>query len=376
MIRILHYIGGLGFGGSQAFVMELYRAIDRNRIQFDFVVFPDQKDKVFYSEILAMGGRVFECPRFSMKDSLRFARWWYQLLREHPEYKVIHGHVRSSASVYTYVAHKCGRKVIVHSHSTSNGSGITAAVKKIMQYPIRYQADYLFSCSDKAGRWLFGTKALQQEKYQMVPNCICCKRFFFSMDQRRRIRNKYSISDSSLVIGHIGRFMQAKNHHFLLDIFAEIHQKYDNAILLLVGDGEMHSAIVDHCRELGLEDSVIFTGSQSDTPAFYSAMDVFVFPSLWEGLPVSVVEAQTSGLPCVISDVITNDVVLTDLVEKKALTEDATEWANVIMRKGQLTSRCLDAEKMNQLRVFDSNSVADSLTVFYGEAYSGGKVHE
>ena len=158
-IRIVHNIASLHLGGSQAFVMNMYRNIDRSKVQFDFVVTPETKEG-FYDEITNLGGKIFSCPRYKGTNHIQYNKWWDDFFNEHPEYKVIHGHVRSTASIYLKIAKRHGLVTIAHSHSTSNENGISAIVKRIMQLPIRKQADYLFACSDKAGKWLYGEKAI------------------------------------------------------------------------------------------------------------------------------------------------------------------------------------------------------------------------
>ena len=147
MTKILHYIGGVSFGGSQSFVMELYRKMDRSQLQFDFVVFPNEAGGI-EDEIKTLGGKIFVCPRYSGKNHFEFCKWWKDFLRDHPEYHVVHGHVRSCASIYLAIAKKAGLVTIAHGHSTSNGRGVSAVFKAILQLPIRHIAHHLFSCSD------------------------------------------------------------------------------------------------------------------------------------------------------------------------------------------------------------------------------------
>ena len=364
MIRVLHYIGSLHIGGSQAFVMEMYRKTDREKVQFDFVTFPDEKGG-HYQEILQLGGRVFECPRYKGTQHFAFCKWWDSFLREHPEYRIVHGHVRSCASIYMPIAKKRGCVTIAHSHSTSNGKGISALIKAILQRPIRYVADYLFSCSDKAGKWLFGEKAMHQANYRMIPNAVDCERFSFHEQTRLRIRRNLEISEDTFVVGHVGRFHEAKNHEFLIEVFKEIVQVHPNSKLLLIGDGELRHNIEQLCIECGIQEKVIFAGMQSDVASFYQAMDVFVFPSLWEGLPVGVVEAQSSGLPCLISETITKDVQLTDLVVYESLEKPAHEWAQKALLYANKERAGLTEQQTEQLKVFDSNQVAKELQEFY-----------
>lgn len=364
-IRVLHNIASLHFGGAQAFLMNVYNNIDREKVQFDFVVTPEEK-KDLYEQVEQMGGRIFVCPKYTGKNHFAYCRWWNDFFAEHPEYHVIHGHVRSTASIYLKIAKKYGLVTIAHSHSTSNGSGISAIVKNIMQLPIRHTADYLFACSDKAGKWLYGEKATKQPNYRMIPNGVDLKRFAFHEEKRRQMRNQLGIAEDTFVVGHIGRITVPKNHQFLVELFAAYHKENPQSRLLLVGDGELFEAVQQQCTQLGIREAVIMVGSKTNTEDYYQAMDIFVFPSLWEGLPVSVVEAQANGLSCLLSDVITRDVDLTDQVKYLSLNEKS-RWINEIARACPKPRTAASPENRRKLQPFDASVVAKQLQDFYLE---------
>ncbi len=361
-IRIVHNIASLHLGGSQAFVMNMYRNIDRSKVQFDFVVTPETKEG-FYDEITNLGGKIFSCPRYKGTNHIQYNKWWDDFFNEHPEYKVIHGHVRSTALIYLKIAKRHGLVTIAHSHSTSNGNGISAIVKRIMQLPIRKQADYLFACSDKAGKWLYGEKAITQQNYYMIPNGVDLKRFEFDVNKRNQMRMTLGIKKDMMILGHIGRLSTPKNHKFLLNVFNKYHKINSNSKLLLVGDGELFDCIKEHIDKLNISDAVIMTGSKQNTEDYYQVMDIFVFPSLWEGLPVSVVEAQANGLQCLISDVITHDVDLTDLIQYLPLDEEL--WLGAIVEAHKKKRMGLTNENIQRLQPFDALTVANKLQEFY-----------
>ena len=361
-IRIVHNIASLHLGGSQAFVMNMYRNIDRSKAQFDFVVTPETKEG-FYDEITNLGGKIFSCPRYKGTNHIQYNKWWDDFFNEHPEYKVIHGHVRSTASIYLKIAKRHGLVTIAHSHSTSNGNGISAILKRIMQLPIRKQADYLFACSDKAGKWLYGEKAITQQNYYMIPNGVDLKRFEFDVNKRNQMRMTLGIKKDMMILGHIGRLSTPKNHKFLLNVFNKYHKINSNSKLLLVGDGELFDCIKEHIDKLNISDAVIMTGSKQNTEDYYQVMDIFVFPSLWEGLPVSVVEAQANGLQCLISDVITHDVDLTDLIQYLPLDEEL--WLGAIVEAHKKKRMGLTNENIQRLQPFDALTVANKLQEFY-----------
>lgn len=208
---------------------------------------------------------------------------------------------------------------IIHSHNTSSGKGIRAAIKNIMQFPLRYQADVLLACGRSAGEWLYGKRACASERFHILPNAVELEKFRYVQAVRYRIRKELSCQDTELVIGHVGRFEEQKNHKFLLKVYAQIHRHRPDSRLLLIGEGLLEAEIRQWAKRLNLEESVYFMGNRNDVHKLMQAMDIFLFPSLFEGLPVTVVEAQASGLPVLMSDQITDEVMVTDLVHKLPL---------------------------------------------------------
>ena len=231
--------------------------------------------------------------------------------------------------MYFPVAHKFGVKTIIHSHSTSNGTGLKAIVKKVLQYPLRRMSDYFFGCSVKSGIWLFGKNATDGDRYYTLPNSIDTSRFKFDPNIRDAVRKELDLGDKKTFI-HVGRLHEAKNHGFLLELFAEINKKDENTILLCLGDGDLLGDIRKKIDTLGISESVKMLGSRPDVERYLMAADAFLFPSLWEGVPVTVVEAQAAGLPCFVSDRITDDVCLSKLVEKITIDYGVEPWLNKI----------------------------------------------
>ena len=290
-------------------------------------------------------------------------RSWDGFFKEHPEYRILHSHVRSYASLYLPVAKKNGLKTIIHSHSTSNGSGLSSLVKRALQYPLRYQGDVLMSCTREAGAWLYGEKACRGENFFLLNNGVDTSRFSFNEEGRRRCRKELGVEDK-LVIGHVGRFHEAKNHAFLLDCFSALRRLRPDAMLLLVGDGELRGHIEDRIRELGLEAWVLLTGSRSDVAELMWAMDALAFPSKWEGLPVTVVEAQAAGLPCFISDRISRTVDISPLVHRLGI-EDAGLWARELAKPRPRQKVAGDIINAG----YDINDSADRLSRLYEKLY-------
>lgn len=332
MIRILQMIGSLNVGGSQTMIMNIYRNIDRTKMQFDFVL-DHPKETYFAEDVKALGAKIYTMPLFNGANAAEVKRDWNNFFYMHPEYKVLHSHVRSYASLYLPVAKKHGVKTIIHSHNTFNGTGAVALAKNALQFPLRKQADILMACSTEAGRWLFGDKALSSDRYLFVPNAVDKERFSYSEEKRAAGRKALGFGDE-FVIGHVGRFSEAKNHEFLIEIFAKVMEKEPKAKLVLIGEGALQRATAEKAVQLGVADNVIMTGNRNDVPELLAAMDVFAFPSKWEGLPVTLIEAQAAGLPCLISDTISPDVDISPLVKRLPI-ESADVWAEEILKKHQ-----------------------------------------
>lgn len=375
-IRILQVLGRLDRGGAETMIMNLYRHMDREQLQFDFVIHTE--DVCDYTEeVLQLGGRIYSMKPFRVSTALAYRKQWRLFFREHPGYRVIHGHMRSTASLYLSEAKRAGLVTIVHSHNTSSGSGIAALVKNVLQYPLRYQADYLFACGRKAGEWLYGKKACDSPRFRLLLNGIETDRFRFLEAVREEKRHELGIGADDLVFLHIGRMEEQKNHKFLLEIMREIAGMRGKNVLqegresgacgeqrpvrlLLCGCGPLEEELRAQAAEAGLleEDrerngmsegrqgehpvSVRFLGVRDDIPALMMASDAMIFPSLFEGLPVTVVEAQTAGLPVLMSDTVTDEVILTDLVRTMSLREDAHSWARQALKMAEGTSRAAE----------------------------------
>ena len=360
MIRILHVLGGLERGGAETMVMNLYRAIDRTQIQFDFIIHTEEH-QAYYSEICDLGGKIYSFPKYNGKNYFAVKKNWNSFFVNHPEYKILHSHIRSYASLYIPVAKKHGVKTIIHSHSTSNGKGFLSIVKRFMQYPLRNQADFYMGCSKEAGEWLFGKKVVKSDRYFMLQNAIDVEAYRFNDVIREKYRSELGLKDELTFI-HVGRFHPAKNHEFLLTVFAEIHKRNDNTKLILVGDGDLRPEIERQISDLQLGSSVILTGSRSDVPKLLQAADCFLFPSRWEGLPVTVVEAQASGMPCLISNRITKDVNVSPLVKYLSIDNGADIWVNSL---DEIDYSRQDAIELIKNARFDISSTAIWLQNFY-----------
>lgn len=327
-IRVLQVLGGLNRGGAETMVMNLYRNIDRNKIQFDFIKHTESKC-AYDDEIKELGGRIYSIPKYKVYNHFQYKKAWNNFLKKHPEYKIIHGHVRSTATIYLKIAKKYGLYAIAHSHSTSSGKGIKAIIKNMLQFRIRYIADFFMGCSQDANEWLFGKKIANSEKCFVLPNAIEVEKYKYNEEIARKIKAEFNIKNDEIVVGHIGRFSYMKNHKFLIEIFEKLC-KTENCKLLLVGDGELKNDIQNIVKNKHLENKVIFTGVRSDVNEILQAMDIFVMPSIFEGLPVTLIEAQASGVPSLIANTITKEVDITPLIYRENLKNEPLIWTNKI----------------------------------------------
>lgn len=327
-IRIVQVLGIMNYGGAENFIMNVYRNIDRSKVQFDFVVHTSETG-AFDSEIESLGGKIYHCPKFSWKNYFLYKKWWKTFFKEHSSYKVIHSHIRSTASIILKIAKKNHLATVVHSHSTSNGKGFSSFVKRVLQSKITKYSDMCFACSQKAGEWLFGEKEIKKDNYYVIKNGIDLQKYDYNEEVRKRIRETLNINDEKVVI-HVGRFHPVKNHKFIINLFSKILQKDKSFKLVLVGDGDLRSEIESMINEYGISNNVILVGNVSNVNEYLMAADYFILPSLWEGLPVTVIEAQAAGLPCLISSNITEEVVVSNLVKRFSILE-YDEWISNIL---------------------------------------------
>lgn len=329
MIRILMVVHKMNRGGIENFIMNLYRTIDRDRIQFDFVVHTNCEG-AFDEEIASLGGIIYHCPDYRIVNHFEYSKWWNNFFKKHNEYKIIHSHLDSSANIHLRIAKKFGLITIAHSHSSSEGFGIRAIVKSVLKIGFNNCCDYKFACSTEAARWLYGADFKEGDHSKIINNGIDSKKFAFNIIVRGQIREKLGISADTYVIGHVGRMDTNKNQTFLIDILKILVDAGKDYKLVCVGDGVELENNKQKTKDLELEDKIIFTGIQSNINELLQAFDVFVMPSIYEGLPVSTIEAQAAGLKCIISDAVSKECNVTNNVEFVSLQESANDWAEKI----------------------------------------------
>lgn len=317
-IRILHVVVNMNRGGAETLLMNLYRNVDRTKIQFDFLTC---KEGAYNSEITKMGGIIHRIPYVSDIGHTKYIQALDQFFTSHTTYKIVHAHMDKMSGFVLRSAQKAGIPVrIAHSHNTSSEGGLAAKVYKWFAGTfIASCATHFVACSNKAAQWLF---ANQRTKVMVLKNGIESEQFAYSPMVREEVRSELQIAPDTFVLGHVGRFNHQKNHTFLLDVFAELNREKPDTMLVLAGDGPLREEIERKAKALQLQDKVKFLGVRSDIARLLQGLDMFVFPSLHEGLPVTLIEAQGAGLPCMISDEITQEVDMgIRLVERLPLAD-------------------------------------------------------
>lgn len=327
MIRVLHIVTYMGRGGLETMIMNYYRHMNRSRVQFDFLVHRDFEAD-YEAEIRELGGRIYRLPPMN-PFSPDYLGKLDAFFAEHREYRIVHCHLDCMAGIPLRAAKKYGVPVrIAHAHSNSQTKDAKYPVKLFFKRDIPKYATDLLACSRSAGGWMFG-----RDDFLVMNNAIDAAQYAHCPETEARVREELGIPADALVVGHVGRIDPPKNHEFLLRVFAKLPE---NARLLLVGDGQLRQAAEKQAHELGVADRVIFTGIRKDVPRLLQAMDVFVFPSIYEGLPVSVIEAQAAGLPCLISDRVPIECKKTDLVRQIPLDAGTEVWAEAVLEASRL----------------------------------------
>ncbi|HFC9253831.1 glycosyltransferase family 1 protein [Enterococcus faecium] len=329
MKRMLCIVSSLDIGGAETFMMKIFRSLPKN-YKIDFIV--STNTGYYEDEVLQLGGKIFRIPLRTKHPIKSF--WAIKKIVKSNKYEVVLKMCDTPKGYFDLLAAKLGgaEKLCVRScNSSSSGNMLINFCNSILRPAFNKIADVKIAPSDLAAIYTFGERAVKSGEVYFLHNAVDLDVFKYSEDERNKIRNEFNIMDC-VVIGHIGRFNIQKNHKYLISIFEEIKRKITNVKLLLVGNGELEEEILDLIKEKKIQEDVIFTGIRSDVPSILSAMDVFVFPSLFEGMPNTVIEAQATGLPCVISDTITREVAITDLITYESIYNIPEKWSNEVER--------------------------------------------
>lgn len=360
--RVLMVAGKMHFGGLETMLMNFFRYADREKIMFDFML-NYKEPGAFDGEILSLGGKIHIMPRLFLKNLIIYTYEVFKFFKKHKnEYEIVHGNLTSAGIIYLAAARFYGVKTrIIHAHVTDVRPDFKGLVERLMMFPLRFCADYYFACSDAAARFCFGKNITKKKNYKLIKNGIDAVLFKFSPEIREKKRAETGLS-GKFVIGHIGRFEAEKNHGFLLKAFFELQKKDESAHLLLIGSGSLRDVILTQIDSLGLTDKVTILDNRTDINELMQAMDVFVLPSLHEGLPVVGVEAQAAGLKCFISDAVTTETDITGLVSFLPINDPGL-WADEINKAKGYTRT--DTSGLIRRAGYDIREVAAWLTRFY-----------
>lgn len=373
-IRVLHVLGGVGLGGAESRIMDLYRAMDREEIQFDFLVHqkdPSVRRQEFYDEeIHRLGGRIYVLPKFQVYNYLSYRKAVQEFFARHHEFGVVQGHMTSTAGIYLPVAKKSGVPITVaHSRNAGVERGPKGIATRFFRRNLADKADYCFACSRLAGEDVFGKEAVSAGRVKIIHNAVDTGKFAYDSSRRAKVREELGLT-GELAVGHVGRFNYQKNHPYLIEIFAGLCEIRQDAVLLLLGEGPDKEKIREQCRSLGIEEKARFLGNQKHPEDYYQAMDLFVLPSFFEGLPGVLVEAQSCGLRCFVSDTITKEAAATDLVSYLSIKQPAKEWAEE-MAKAASYERQDTCQRMKAAG-FDVAAQASGYRRFYREGDCSG----
>ncbi len=358
-MKVLQIVGSMHPGGLENFVMNLYQKIDREKIQFDFIVHA-RRENDYVELIESMGGKVYVLPRL-LRHPFRNLGGIYKLVKKN-RYDIVVRHTANALITPQLIAARlAGARTICHSHNETDASKVVHYLGRAL---MGVAATKRLACSEKAGQWMFGKRS-----YQVIHNAIDVEKFRYSSEKDKAIREEYELGNGN-VYGHIANFREQKNHRYLLKVYAEIAKIDLNARFFCVGDGELREQIETDMKELGLEQRLILTGERKDAECFMSCFDVLIFPSFFEGLPLTLIEAQAAGLPSLISDTITQDVIVTDgLVEMESIEEEPAVWAKKAYGMAQKASVDSEIKRGCQKEAIASNGYDIETLVKWYEDY-------
>lgn len=365
MVRVLHIVPALDGGGVETLLLNYYTHMDRNRFTFDFIVH-GKNIGVLEPVFESMGSKVFHIP--TKREGIVSNLLAMKQVISSGNYDVVHAHQGAIGALPMYLAKKAGvRCRITHSHVAQPQGGILHQLvdKILLPWLKMYSTDW-FACGLDAGSNLWGAAAVRDGKVHIMKNAIDVDKFTSNSGVRNTVRQELHM-EGKFVVGCVGRLSYQKNHEFLIDIFRSIHEKNGDARLCLVGRGELENDIREQVRKLGLYDAVQFLGVRSDVPRLLQAMDVFVLPSRYEGLPIAFIEAQTAGLACFGSDSgIPREAAITDLMHFISLREPPEYWASQIINTGRGSTRRSTKDEISS-KGYEIQIEAKKLEQYYEE---------
>ncbi len=341
MVRILQVFTIMGRGGAESMIMNYYRNIDREKVQFDFLVHRQERG-AFDDEIESLGGTIYRMNPINPFFPNNYYNELRSFFKEHSEYSIVHSHLNTFSSFVLKIAEEFEIPYrIAHAHTATeriklkdllHPKSAKEALKKSVKFQLKKRihnhTTHYFSCGEKAGNWLFGV----EQPFEIMNNAIDAEKFIFNSKISEEYKKELNLEDE-LVLGHIGNFTDPKNHTYLLKVFQKVLQKKEDSSLVLIGDGPLRKSIESEAKSLSIDHKVHFLGLRTDIANLCQMLDIFVFPSLYEGLPVTLIEAQAAGLKIFASDTITNEVHITEDITFLSIVDAPMVWADEILKQ-------------------------------------------
>jgi len=368
-LRVLYVNGGImNRGGIESYMMNYCRRFNKEKVQVDFIMHGFEEG-IYDSEIKTLGGKIYSVP-IKSKNYIGNIRALNKIFST-GVYTIVHSHMDAMSYPVLREAYKCGIPVrIAHSHNTGHltNNRMKILLNEYCRKNLNDYATHRFACSAAAGKWLFGEGHGKSSEIILAKNAIDISKYSYNKQTRNRLRKELG-TDDKFVIGHIGRFAYQKNHDQLIDIFHEITKRTNNTVLLLIGSGNLEETVKGKVRDLGLEDKVVFLGMVDNVHEYLNAFDVFLLPSCFEGLPVTLIEAQINSVRCVVSDVITKEAKISGNVNFVSLAQPSSVWADIVL-KDQTRDRVRYPISETGLIDYDIDIQAKLLEDFYLELHS------
>lgn len=372
MIRILHSVSNMDRAGIETMLMNYYRHMDREKVQFDFLC-NKKKQGAYDEEVRQLGGKIYRTPGLNPVKYPQYLAYMRELFEQNPEYRIVEAH---NGALGVYALHAAKKNHIpvriYHAHGASITRDIKMPLKLFCKSRLHSNMTHHFTCGVAAAEFYFGKEIVQKGDFELIPNAIEVERFTFNIAIREKMRAEYHL-DGKHVIGHVGRFMTQKNHTFLLGVFAEYVKKDTDGYLVLLGDGELMESMKEKAKTLGIEQNVLFVGNVGNANEWYQAFDLFMLPSIWEGLPVVGVEAQAADLPCIFSDTITKEIGLSDKAVFLSLDAGIDEWVAVMRSKLNVAQERCNVEQLITQKHYNIKQEAVRLQNRYLELYGANE---
>lgn len=365
MIRILQDVSHMDRAGIETILMRYYSRIDRTKFQFDFLINKNKKG-AYDEEIIKLGGKLYHTPGLNPLKIIKYKKYIKKLIKDNPDIKILHAHNDAMEYPALLAAKEINFPVrISQSHNTSIDFDLKWPIKTLYRKLIPSVANYYFGCGKDAVKYFFGDKTINNNNYTIIRNAIETQNFIYNEKTRNKIRKLLNINENTFLIGHVGRFTNQKNHDFIIETMFRffIKEPFADVKVILIGDGELEGKIKNKIKKYNMEDKFIFTGNIPNTNEYYQAIDLFILPSKYEGLPLVGIEAQTACVPCIISNKVTDEVKITNLVEFLPLDEKV--WVDMIIEKMNTKHQRKDMTKQIKEKGYDIDTEVKRLESIY-----------